>query len=105
MAVDNQMLQAALAKAITDSVTPEIQQGVFRDAIQEYLFHGADKQGKLKDAFERALADAAVTVARAIVEMPENRNRLQAAMQAHFEETLRTPVMLNKLLTTKIRGY
>lgn len=116
MELDKDVLQAALARAITDSVTPEVQREVFQ-AMTNYLFravgdtHRGEKSvitAVITDAFQRALADATREMARAVVAEPENQKRIKETIQKAFEMALDTRALQERLaekFVKSINGY
>jgi hypothetical protein len=109
MEVDKDVLQAALARAITESVTPEVQQKVFQSAMEQFLFRvdtrGSGGSSVISEAFKRALEEATRDMARKIVNEPENAERIRASVQAAFEEELASPTFLVKVREKITRGF
>lgn len=106
MDMDKDVLQAALARAITDSVTPEVQKEVFRNALTGFLFR-ADTRGDsspISEAFKRALQDATIAVARDVVAQPENRMRIVEAVKAGLDEALKDQKLVESITTKFIRA-
>src|SRR5690348_9202564 len=104
MEVSGDALQAALARAITDAITPEAQKQIFEKAMLEYLFHKDSRSATtpLTDAFKKALNDATATVAQQIVNEPENRAKIATAFQEAFDQVQPTLVAaLVKKLTPR----
>jgi 4-hydroxy-L-threonine phosphate dehydrogenase PdxA len=105
---EKDLLQAALAKAITDAVPPEVQKGVFQKALQNHLFYSDDgRHGNgavLTDIFKRALDDATRSIAHAIVSQPENEARIREAIQAGLEDALKDGALRKRIGERIIRG-
>lgn len=104
MNVDPNILQAALAKALTDSVTGEVQSAVLKDAMWSYLFtprklnaYDNKETTPLSSAFEKSLDQVARTVCTEVLSEPENKARLRTAIQAAFEAALLSSVSTEKL--------
>lgn len=98
MQVDKDVLQAALARAITDSVTPEVQKEVFKQAIEQHLFRTRDgSKGVLSESFERALNEATANLAREIVSQPENTQKIREMLQQAFDDTMGSESFLAKI--------
>ena len=90
MQVEGDVLQAALARAILDSVPSEMQKEVFRKALEAYLFH-KDRVGEtspVQHAFKMALDRATQDLAMEVVNEPENRERIKQAFRESFDQML-----------------
>lgn len=93
------VLSVALAKAITDSVSVEMQKEIFSRALYDHLFQEA-KDGRtspLKDAFARALNEATNEQAKLIMADPANVAKVRAAFQAAFEAVLVDGSLVKKM--------
>jgi hypothetical protein len=107
---DKDILQAALAKAITEAVSPEVRKEVFQKAMTNYLFRAAGDTPRsvITDAFQRALDDATREMARAVVAEPENQKRIRETIQKALEMALDTRALQERLaekFVKSINGY
>lgn len=99
------LLQAALARALVDAVSPEIQREVFKEAISNFLFRVDDHgKGILKDSFERALKDAVGMIAREIVATPEYRKKMDAMMHVAMDEALKEEAFVKVIKDRLVRA-
>ena len=99
MEVDKDVLQAALARAITDSVTPEVQREVFQKAMTNFLFR-ADSRGEsapITEAFKRALQQATETLAKEIVMSPDNRAKIAKAVQDGLDDAMKSRTFIDNI--------
>ncbi|HEY5022465.1 MAG TPA: hypothetical protein VII30_08270, partial [Gemmatimonadaceae bacterium] len=100
MEVSGDALQAALARAITDSVTPEMQKEIFAKAMGQFLFNADTRRGEvppITSAFQDALRLATKELANKIVNEPENQTRISDVIRAAFDETMSDPATVTKL--------
>lgn len=99
MQVDPNILQVALAKAITDAVPPEMQKEIFARALHDHLFHASRNSDKspISDSFQRALNDATRALANEIVNEPENKAKVKATIQKAFDQSLESGNLLQKI--------
>jgi hypothetical protein len=97
------VLSVALAKAITDSVSVEMQKEIFSRALYDHLFYET-KEGRvspLKEAFARALNEASVEQARLVMADPANLAKVRDAFQTALDTAL-TDGSLVKKMTEKM---
>jgi hypothetical protein len=102
--MNQDVLQAALAEAITKAVTPDMRNEVFVTAVREFLFRtDRSRQGPapLTEAFDRALRDVVVNVAEEMLKEPETYNRVREFYRAAIDKTLSDPNVA-ETLTRKI---
>jgi hypothetical protein len=100
MEVTGDALQAALARAITDSVTPEMQKEIFAKAMGQFLFNTDTRRGEtppITAAFQDALRLATKELANKIVNEPENQARITDVIRAAFDEVMKDPATATKL--------
>ena len=109
--VDPQLLQAALAKALTESVTPEVSKKLLEEAMLAYLFtsrrepYSNKEATPLSDAFQKALDAATKTIAAEVLALPENKAKLVAAMQSGFDVAIKDTVVTEKLAEKMISVF
>ena len=108
MEVSGDALQAALARAITDSVTPEMQKEIFAKAMGQFLFNADTRRGEMPPitaAFQDALRIATKEMANKIVNEPENQERIRGVVQTAFDETMNDPATATKLRGLFVSGF
>jgi hypothetical protein len=108
MEVSGDALQAALARAITDSVTPEMQKEIFAKAMGQFLFNADTRRGEtppITAAFQTALRLATQELANKIVNEPENHARIRRVIEAAFNETIDDPATATKLRGLFVGGF
>ena len=99
MEVSGDVLQAALAQAITNAVPAEMQTEIFTRALKEYLFTaGRGEKSPISTAFQEALKRATSDMATAVVNSPENGPRIRAFMQSCFEEALQDKDFMGRIV-------
>ncbi|HEV8658918.1 MAG TPA: hypothetical protein VGS96_09820 [Thermoanaerobaculia bacterium] len=109
MEVDKDVLQVALARAITDSFTPEIKEKVIRQAIEHHLFevdrrHNSGGESPISGAFKNALNDATREMARLVVNDPANTEKIKGAIQRALDEALADVSFIEKLKERLVSG-
>lgn len=100
MEVSGDVLQAALAKAITESITPDVRDAVIAKALQQHLFYEDKRNGNasvITETFKRALNDATSELAKEVVSRPENNERLRVSIQEAFEATISDKAFIAKI--------
>jgi hypothetical protein len=109
--VDQGVLQAALARALADSVTPEVQRQVLEQGLMHYLFaprkelYTGKETTPLSEAFQKALDAVGLQLAKEVVALPENRAKLTAAVQASFDKAVNSEVVTEKLSDMFVKGF
>jgi len=101
MQVDQNVLQIALAEALTKSVPPEMQKEIFSRAMYEYLFapkRGTDKS-PVSEAFQRALDEATREIAKQVINEPENLKLIKETIRQGLVGSLENKVLLDKIVT------
>jgi uncharacterized protein HemX len=109
MKIDSEALNLALAQAVMNAFTPEMQTEVFREALRGYLFEPVtDNYGKkpspLTQAFQKALDNAAYSVAKEFVSQPEQTVRIQAALKEAFDAVIVSPDFKQKVVDKVARA-
>lgn len=89
MEIQVDVLQAALARAVSDSVSKEMQGQIFEKALLDYLFR-AERGGqtRLHDAFQRALNESAQGMAARLFAAEPWRTKLEDAVRGAIEDAL-----------------
>lgn len=112
MDVNGDALQAALARAVMDSVSAEMQKEIFQKALEQHLFSDRSNRDRnesvISHAFKRALDQATHKLAEAVVHHPDNKLRIEAAMQKALEEALeedRFAELIKNRLVRAFGGY
>jgi hypothetical protein len=101
--VDPQLLQVALARAITDSIAKEDQQQILAAAMNHYLFtkvregYNAKETDPLSQAFTKALDGATWQLVRDFLDEPAQKERMLAAVRVAFEQAMAAPAVTDKL--------
>jgi hypothetical protein len=100
------ILQTALAKALVDAVTPEMQKEVFKEAICEFLFRvDRDGKGALQDSFQRALNDATREIAVQMVHQPDILERIKQSVRTAIETALEDRTFIERIQKKLTGGY
>jgi hypothetical protein len=112
MQVDPKLLEVALARAITDSVSPEDQQKILAQAMHAYLFtktresYSGKETDPLSEAFKKALDNATHELVKQFLSEPEQKARILDGVRAAFEAALTTtPVIQDKLTERIVRAF
>jgi mannitol-1-phosphate/altronate dehydrogenase len=101
--VDPQLLQVALARAITDSMSKEDQHVVLAQAMNAYLFtktregYSSKETDPLSQAFQKALDGATWQLVRDFLNEPAQKERMLAAVRVAFEQAMAAPAVTDKL--------
>jgi len=100
MEINSDILTAALAKAVADSVSTELQQEIFAKALHLHLFVENQRDGGrsvIKDAFTKALNQVTEQLAVDVVAEPENRARIEAAFRAALDLALKDGALVERI--------
>lgn len=99
MSIEKDVLQGALAQAITNAIDNEAREKIFRGALIEHLFAEPRGGGNnvLTSAFERALNDATAKLAQEIVNEPENRERIRESFRKALDNKLSNDELVSKI--------
>jgi hypothetical protein len=114
VSLEKDALQAAMARAIVDSVTPEVQREVFQKAILEHLFtvrrdgYSGKETTTLSEVFAKALDRAVFAITEKVLNEPDNQEMIVSAVRSAFEQTVVKSALLGKLterLTRNISNW
>jgi UTP:GlnB (protein PII) uridylyltransferase len=107
MEVDKDLLQVALAKAISESVPPEMQKEIFAQALAKHLFNTGSnsKESVISSTFQQALNKATAELAHEIVNSPENVPRIRDIMQKAMIAFLDDPNTVRKITEKFVSGF
>jgi hypothetical protein len=109
--VDQGVLQTALAKALVDSVTPEMQSQALREAMVGYLYapqkepYSGKETTPLSRAFEKSLDAAARQACEEVLSQPENQARIKTTLQAAFEQSMSSTLLTEKLVERFLSNF
>src|ERR1700675_4934182 len=109
--VDKDVLQAALARALADSVTPEVQGRVLKEAILAYLFtpqreaYSGKEQTPLSKAFQKALDAVTLQCARELFAQPESKKKIEDALRSAFDKALADPAIVDKTAEKMLSAF
>jgi len=106
MEIDREVLQIALARAITEAVTPQMQKEIFAKAMHEHLFKSTSfDKSPISQAFQRALDEATRDIAREVVREPENLKQIHAVMRKSVESAIESPAFMEDIAKKITRGF
>jgi hypothetical protein len=107
MEVDKDLLQVALAKAISESVPPEMQKEIFAQALAKHLFNAGSnsKESVISTTFQQALNKATADLAHSIVNSSENIPRIKEIMQKAMMDFLDDPNTVRKMTEKFVSGF
>jgi len=98
MEVDQNVLQVALAKAISEAVPADMQKEIFTKALYEHLFKpNRNGDSPVSEAFQRALNDATKELAQEVVRDPENMRKVKEVVQSALDKALTDGSLLTKI--------
>ncbi len=88
---NEQILAAAVGKAIAESVTPELTAAVFTDAFESFMSkpistYGTDKTTRAQETLQAALKEVLVAQAKAFLALPEQSAVLNTMVAETFNE-------------------
>lgn len=106
----DQILAAAVGKAIADNVTPELTAQVFTAAFGNFMntpvnVHSADKTTRAGETLHSALKLVLTERAREYLEEPEQRAVIDAMLAQIFQELIGTDSLQQKIRDTVIRTF
>jgi hypothetical protein len=90
---NEQILAAAVGKAIAESVTPELTASVFTDAFKSFMekpvnSYGNDKTTRAHETLQAALKQVLTERAIAFLSLPEQSAKLDSIIAETFRATL-----------------
>lgn len=105
MEIDTSAMQAAMAKAMMDAVTPELQQQLFLKAVQSALFevaepnagYGSPKRTVLQKVCEASLNDVMRQIVKEMLMEPGTQAILVAEVQKGVSQLVASGVVSEKV--------
>lgn len=104
MIIDKEVLEVALARAITESMTKGEQDKVLAQAMHGYLFtkirsspYDSKEVDPLSEAFRKALDTATYQLVKDFLDEPEQKTKMRAVVEAAFAMAMTSPVATEKI--------
>ena len=112
MNVDPNVLTVALAKALTDSVTGEVQRDVLQKAMHAYLFtpfkpnsYSNEMTTPLAESFKKAIDAVTGEVVREVLRQPEFRSVIESKVEEAFRATMQSNTAVDKMTEKFLRMF